>query len=113
MEQRVVVQPAGNTLRVRLGGAVIAESHRAKVVHEKGLPPRYYFPREDVSAGALEGTGAGVCPWKGKWRHVDIEAAGQRVQNAAWTYFETTEACETIRDHLAFYPERVDAIEID
>ena len=36
---------------------------------------------------------------------------GERAINAAWTYEAPYDAVAAIRNHLAFYPERVDAIE--
>ncbi|NUP14341.1 MAG: DUF427 domain-containing protein [Polyangiaceae bacterium] len=111
MSERVVVQPAGNPIRVTSGGSPVAESHTAHVVHETGLPPRYYFPKEHLKAQVEPGTGEGVCPWKGKWRHLDVIVGDQRIANGAWTYYETTPVCAVIKDAVAFYPEKV-SIEI-
>ncbi len=36
-------------------------------------------------------------------------AGGRRSEAAAWTYRHPAEGYEAIRDHLAFYPQRVDA----
>jgi uncharacterized protein (DUF427 family) len=52
-------------------------------------------------------------PWKGLWKHLDVTTGGQRIANAAWTYYEATPVCEPIRDFLAFYPNKVDAIDVD
>ena len=37
---------------------------------------------------------------------------GRRIENGAWTYYETTPVCDRIKDAIAFYPEKVDAIDI-
>jgi uncharacterized protein (DUF427 family) len=110
MTERVRVERAGQ-VRVHLGGKIIGESDGAYVVHETGLPDRYYLPRGDVRATLSEGTGDGTCPWKGKWRHLDVEVDGRRIANGAWTYFEVTPVAEPIRDHVAFYENKVDRIE--
>lgn len=109
MNDHVRVEPAGNPIVVRLAGEVIAQSHRALVVHEQGLPPRYYFPREDVKATVTIGEGSGTCAWKGQWRHLHVASpAGVAIANGAWSYHETTDVCGRIRDHVSFYPEKLD-----
>ena len=40
-----------------------------------------------------------------------IPVGGKRSINAVWTYEEPYAAVAAIKDHLAFYPDRVDAIE--
>jgi uncharacterized protein (DUF427 family) len=111
-DDHVRVEAGGKRLRVSLGGAPIVETERAVVVHEKGLPPRYYVPREDVRAELQKGQGAGTCPWKGRWHHLDVSAGGKTVASGAWTYFETTPVCEAIRDHVAFYADKMESFEL-
>jgi uncharacterized protein (DUF427 family) len=100
--ERVTVDPIGK-VRVSSGGQVVAETARGYVVHEAGLPDRYYVPRQDVRAELSDGTGAGTCPWKGRWKHLDVRIADTRIPNGAWTYFETTPRAEPMRDFVAFY----------
>jgi uncharacterized protein (DUF427 family) len=38
---------------------------------------------------------------------------GERSVNAVWSYEAPYAAASAIREYLAFYPDRVDAIEID
>jgi uncharacterized protein (DUF427 family) len=111
-EPRVRLEPAGRRLRVTLGGATIVDSPRAVVVHERGLPPRYYVPRADVSATLKEGPALGRCPWKGSWRWLDVSAGGQTVVEGAWSYPETTPVCEEIRGHVAFVAEKMGSFEL-
>jgi uncharacterized protein (DUF427 family) len=99
-------------IRIRAHGVEIVDSTRGFVVHEGSYPPRYYVPRDEVRGELATGQGAGVCPWKGTWNHVDLQVGDRRVANAAWTYTAPTPLCEPIRDFVAFYPEKVDAIEI-
>jgi uncharacterized protein (DUF427 family) len=103
--ERVRVESVGRII-VELDGIPIAETTRGFVVHERGLDDRYYLPRDDVRAVLSDGTGTGTCPWKGKWKHLDVTAAGRRVANGAWTYHEVTESCEPIRDFIAFYNDK-------
>jgi uncharacterized protein (DUF427 family) len=51
------------------------------------------------------------CPFKGDAAYYSIPVGGARSENAVWTYESPYEAVAAIRDHLAFYPDRVDAIE--
>jgi uncharacterized protein (DUF427 family) len=108
----VRVEPLKQRLQVHLGGQPIVDTERAFVVHEKGLPPRYYVPREDVRAEIKKGKGEGQCPWKGNWHHLDVSNQGKTAANGAWTYFETTPVCAPIRDFIAFYAERMDAFHL-
>lgn len=98
---------------MRLSGEAIVDTDRAFVVFERGLPPRYYIPRDEVRAELRDGQGTGTCPWKGRWRHLDVIARGKTVANGAWTYAEPTPVCEPVRDFISFYPEKMDALEVD
>jgi uncharacterized protein (DUF427 family) len=50
------------------------------------------------------------CPYKGDAAYYSIPAGGERSVNAVWTYESPHAAVAEIKDHLAFYPDRVDAI---
>ena len=106
MVDHVRLEPA-NRIQIRVNGQPIADTTRGYIVHEGTYPPRYYIPRDDIRAEITDGQGSARCPWKGLWKHLDITSAGQRITNAAWTYYETTPVCEPIRDFIAFYPDKV------
>ena len=55
---------------------------------------------------------ATYCPYKGDARYFSIPMGGERSTDAVWTYETPYAAVADIKDHLAFYPDRVDAIEI-
>ena len=93
-------------VRVELDGELVAESDRGWIVHEIGLPDRYYVPREDVRAELAEGQGSGVCPWKGSWRHVDVRVGGKHVPNGGWSYHETKPVTDPMRHFVAFYESK-------
>lgn len=112
MSDHVRLEPAAR-IQIRVAGQSIADTARGYIVHEAGLPPRYYVPRDDVRAEIADGQGAARCPWKGQWKHLDLIAGGVRIANAAWTYHETTAVCAPIEDYLAFYPDKVDAIDVE
>jgi len=104
-EDRVQVEPARH-VRVELAGKIVADTSHGYIVHEVGLPDRYYVPRSDVHAKLADGHGAGTCPWKGKWKHLDVDVEGVNLGNGAWTYYETTPVCGPLRDHVAFYENK-------
>ena len=53
------------------------------------------------------------CEFKGRARYRDAIVAGRRAQAVAWSYAAPTAGCEALRDHVAFYPGRVDAAWLD
>ncbi|HEX7005896.1 MAG TPA: DUF427 domain-containing protein [Alphaproteobacteria bacterium] len=97
---------------VRVAGRVVADSRSALALREAGYPPVLYIPRADVDMSLLERTDhATYCPFKGDAAYYSIPAGGERSVNAVWTYEAPHEAVAEIKDCLAFYPSRVDAIE--
>ena len=95
-------------VRAKVGNQPVAETQRGLVVREKGLPARYYVPREDVRMELLERTHDGAsCPYKGDWVHLDLHLGDRTVAKAAWTYYRTLDDGPQIRDYVAFYPEKL------
>jgi len=103
-----------NPLRVvvKLGGRVVADTRAALTLRESTYPAVQYIPRKDVDMSLLQRTEhATYCPYKGDCAYYSIPAGGERAVNAVWTYESPYAAVAAIRDHVAFYPDRVDAIE--
>jgi uncharacterized protein (DUF427 family) len=108
----ITIEPSAGRVRVLAGGKVIADSRNALILRESDYPPVSYIPRGDVDMTALARTdNATYCPYKGDAAYYSIAVGGERAVNAVWTYEAPYEAVATIKDHLAFYPDRVDAIE--
>lgn len=97
---------AGVPVRVEIDGEVVAESENAIALQERGLPTRYYFPRADVRAELLPSEKQSHCPFKGDASYHSI---GEH-EDVAWFYPEPKERVEVIRDHVAFYNDRVDLV---
>ncbi|MGF6820058.1 uncharacterized protein (DUF427 family) [Paraburkholderia atlantica] len=96
---------------VMAGGQVIADTHDALTLREARYPAVLYIPRRDVDMTRLERTAhATYCPYKGECAYFSIPSAGERGTNAVWTYEHPYDAVAPIREHLAFYPDRVDSI---
>ncbi len=54
---------------------------------------------------------ATYCPYKGDASYFSIPVGSDRSTNAVWSYEAPFAPVATIKDYLAFYPDRVDAIE--
>lgn len=109
----ITITPELRRVTVTLGGTVIADSTRALSLQEASYPPVLYIPRDDVRMDQLERTDhATYCPYKGDCSYFSMPAGGERSVNAAWTYEDPFPAVAQIASHLAFYPDRVDAINI-
>ena len=71
-----------------------------------------YIPRRDVDMTALARSDhTTYCPYKGDCAYFSIPAGGGRSINAVWTYETPYAAVAAVKHRVAFYPERVDAIE--
>jgi uncharacterized protein (DUF427 family) len=100
-------------LRAPVAGKIVAESTRALRLEEKGYPPVYYLGRTNADMSLLiSTTHYTYCPYKGDCTYYSILIGGTKSEYAVWTYEKPYKAVADIRDHLAFYPTRVDAIEV-
>lgn len=109
------VEPSDRRVRVVHAGVVVAESTRAHRVLETSQPPAFYLPPDDVALEHLRarpGTRS-WCEWKGEATYLDVVVGDVVAPGAAWTYRSPTAAFAAIADHLAFYPQRVDACFVD
>lgn len=97
---------------VTVAGRIIADTRNALTLREAHYPPVFYIPRKDVDIARLERTEHSTyCPYKGDAAYFSIPSGGERAVNAIWTYESPYPAVEPIREHLAFYSDRVDSIE--
>jgi uncharacterized protein (DUF427 family) len=99
---------------VSVAGRVIADTREALTLRESHYPEVHYIPRKDVDMNVLARTqNVTYCPYKGDASYFSIPAGGERSVDAVWSYEMPYDAVAEIRDYLAFYPERVDAIDIN
>ena len=112
-DQPITISPAEGSVRVTVAGRMVAESTRALRLEEEGHPPVYYLPRSDADMSLLvRTTHYTYCPYKGDCTYYSIPVGGAKSENAVWTYEKPYETVASIKEHLAFYPSRVDAIEL-
>jgi uncharacterized protein (DUF427 family) len=108
----ITIEPNLNRVVVSIAGKTVADSRDALILREAGYPAVQYIPRKDVDMTLLErSTHATYCPYKGDCAYYSIPSAGARGINAVWTYEAPYDAVAEIRNHLAFYADRVDTIE--
>jgi uncharacterized protein (DUF427 family) len=109
----ITISPAVGKVRVTIAGKIVAESAQALRLEEKGYPPVYYLPRKDADMSLLvRTTHYTYCPYKGDCTYYSIPIGGSKSEYAVWTYENPYEAVADIKERLAFYPPRVDAIEV-
>jgi len=103
---RISLRPAGGRIQVRIGEVVLAESHRATLLSERGCPPRWYLPREDVRLDLLRRTTTTTfCPFKGRATYWSYEPAGAAGVDVAWSYEDPIPAVAAIQGLVCFYAE--------
>jgi uncharacterized protein (DUF427 family) len=108
----ITVAPNPARVVVSIAGRVIADTREALTLREAAYPAVQYIPRKDVDMSLLQRTDHGTyCPYKGDCAYYSIPVGGERSTNAVWTYEVPFAAVVAIKDHVAFYPNRVDAIE--
>ena len=99
---------------VRVAGYVIADTREALTLREASYPAVQYVPRKDVNMSLLvriEHTS--YCPYKGDCSYYSIPVGGEKSVNAVWTYESAYPAVAAIDGHVAFYPDRIDTLDIE
>ncbi|WP_410603116.1 DUF427 domain-containing protein [Amycolatopsis sp. lyj-90] len=108
----ITVAPNKGRVVVTVGGKVVADSANALTLQEANYPPAQYIPRADVDFDVLERTDHSTyCPFKGDASYYSIRTGDGVAENAVWTYEAPHDAVAEIKDHVAFYPSKVDAID--
>jgi uncharacterized protein (DUF427 family) len=108
----ITLAPNPCRVRVLVGGVIVAETTDALTMKEAALPAVQYIPRADVAMDLLERSSRKThCPYKGDASYWDVTAGGIRARDAVWSYENPYPAVNDIAGRLAFYPDKVDAIE--
>jgi uncharacterized protein (DUF427 family) len=111
-EHPITIESNPARVVISVAGHIIADTREALTLREAAYPAVQYIPRKDVDMSLLQRTDhATYCPYKGDCAYYSITLGGERSANAAWTYEQPFAAVAEIKDHLAFYPDRVDAQE--
>ncbi len=95
------------SVRVSVGEILVAESARGLSLREGRYPTVVYVPREDVK---MEHFGRSEhsthCPFKGDATYFDFVCGEEGTEQVAWSYEDPFDQMESLREHLAFYPDR-------
>jgi uncharacterized protein (DUF427 family) len=111
-DHSITIEPNRARVVVSVAGRVVADTRAALTLREAGYAPVQYIPRQDVDMSLLRRTDhVSYCPYKGDCAYYSIPVGGERSTNAVWTYEAPFAAVAQIKDHLAYYANRVDAIE--
>jgi uncharacterized protein (DUF427 family) len=108
---RIPTKPAGVRVQVTFNGDVIADTRDAIRMDEGSYPAVYYIPRKDVRMDRLVRTAHTThCPYKGHASYYTLSSGGRVAENAVWSYEQPYDEMLAIKEHLAFYPDKVDTI---
>jgi uncharacterized protein (DUF427 family) len=111
---RVDVVPSSREVRVVFAGETVARTRRALFLFETGLPARYYIPQADVRMDLLTPSStASICPYKGRASYWSLRVGERAAADAAWADMDPLPECPRIAGHRAFYPEKVDGLEVE
>jgi uncharacterized protein (DUF427 family) len=109
----ITITPNADHIVVTVAGKVVADTRRALALQESTYPVVQYIPMEDVDQSLLAASDTtSYCPYKGDASYYSIPVGGEKSVDAIWVYEQPHEAVAGIRNHVAFYPDRVDTIEV-
>jgi uncharacterized protein (DUF427 family) len=96
-------------VRVMFGNEIVADTRNAKLLHETGLLPMYYFPEADVRKDLLEPTDHHThCPFKGDASYWSVRVGERVAENAVWGYPQPLDHAPPLAGYHAFYWDRMD-----
>ena len=100
-QERVHIEDGRKRVRTYLGGELIADTKRLKLVWEVPYYPAYYFPREDVRMHLLTPNGnIQHSPSRGEAHNFTVKVRDRESVDAAWHYPESPVA--ELRDLIRF-----------
>lgn len=106
---RVDVLNSSRHVKVTVGGVVVADTRRPRLLFETDLPTRYYIPKLDVKMELLEPSQTtSRCPYKGVASYWSVRAGDSVHPDLAWSYKSPIPECPKIENLIAFFNERVD-----
>ncbi len=109
LDHPITVEPSSDRVVVRAGGTTLADSTTTLVLREADYPPVRYIPLADVDQSLLAPSDRSTyCPYKGEASYWSINTDPERGEDAVWFYDQPYAAVESIRDHVAFYADRVE-----
>lgn len=108
-EVRVDVLPSSRHVKVLVDGEVVADSVRARILFETGLPPRCYLPPTDVRMDLMTATDTTTaCPYKGFANYWSLTVGDTTHDDIAWSYRTPLPESLDVAGLVCFYNDRVE-----
>jgi uncharacterized protein (DUF427 family) len=109
----ITIEPTSGRVIVTVAGKTVADTRSALTLREAAYPAVHYIPRSDVDMSLLERSDtSSYCPYKGDAAYFSVVVGDDRRPDAIWTYEDAFAAVAGIDGYLAFYPDRVDSIDV-
>ncbi len=106
---RIDVLRTSRRVRVSLGGMLLADSMRSRMLIESGLPVRWYLPPEDVRTDLLQLAARTTrCPYKGIARYWSVRLEDGLEKDVVWSHPDPFHDADAVRGLLCFFDDRVD-----
>lgn len=109
------LERTSSLLRVLHRGVVLAETTAAFRILETSHPPVFYIPPADIAMQHMvrSPSRSTFCEFKGIAIYWSINVAGAVFRDAAWSYQQPAHPYKALKDHIAFYANRVDECSVD
>lgn len=104
----ITVSPHPGAVTVKFGEVVIASTRNALELREATYPPVLYIPFDDIYFEHLIASDTKTtCPFKGEASYWSVTGQGEAAADVMWAYPRPYDEVAAIRDHGAFYPQKV------
>lgn len=101
---RIDVRQTSRPVRIEVDGQVLAETTRARLLYETGLPTRFYVPKHDVRGELVPSARRSYCPYKGEASYWTVGAH----PDIAWSYEDPLPDGPLVEGLVAFWDEKVE-----
>ena len=110
----ITIETKNTPVSVKLAGDIVLAAATHLELREAAYPAVAYIPRVGLDLSHLvRSEHTTWCPYKGEAAYFHLRTvSGEIIENAVWTYETPFPAVAVIKDALAVYPNKVDAIEI-
>lgn len=107
-EHTITVAPFDGVVVVTFGDAIVASTENALLLREVDHSPVFYIPFEDIYFEFLQPSDTRThCPFKGDASYWNVSASGSATRDVMWSYQAPFDEMVRIKDHGAFYPNKV------
>lgn len=109
--KRIEVLTSSRLVEVSHAGIMLAAGDRPKLLLETHLPPRWYFPPDQVEMELLvPSETTTTCAYKGHASYFSVAGENPAGADIAWRYLNPLHDAEQVRDYICFWAERTDLV---